>query len=195
MLSNAKHPLLFSFPSRAGPCLRRTDASAFGTNVAVHRCSPPPIKNKKAPASARENFGFLFSFFGKGVFYIWFGCLYGASYTEPSPIFLVWLSLASLTGFLYVALGLIAATGKTLPPIRPILGESSATAGVQGSAGGDGNGGGNNSGRTGNPIMRAFGKKKGGLPPGWVAVQDPKSGQTYYVHKKTNKTQWEKPTE
>lgn len=31
------------------------------------------------------------------------------------------------------------------------------------------------------------------LPPGWAVARDA-SGKPYYWHKKTQKTQWEKPT-
>ena len=116
---------------------------------------------------------------------MWFGCLYGASYTEPTPVFLVWLIIASLIGFVYIILGIVKAAmpqGTLIPAIRPILGGQAGTAAAGGAT------------HTGNPATRTFGKKKEALPSGWVAAQDPKSGQTYYVHKKTNKTQWEKPT-
>ena len=32
------------------------------------------------------------------------------------------------------------------------------------------------------------------LPPGWRRAVDKKSGRTYYVEVKTNRTQWQKPT-
>ena len=31
------------------------------------------------------------------------------------------------------------------------------------------------------------------LPPGWVAVQDPSTGQTYYANQSTGESSWEPP--
>jgi hypothetical protein len=39
----------------------------------------------------------------------------------------------------------------------------------------------------------AAAKPAGGLPNGWSAVQDPSSGQTYYVNAATNETSWTIP--
>jgi len=42
-------------------------------------------------------------------------------------------------------------------------------------------------------LLRARGKDGEGLPQGWQAFDDPKSGKKYYYNETTDKTQWEKP--
>eukprot|EP01025_Chloroclados_australasicus_P059248 TRINITY_DN7481_c3_g1_i2.p3 TRINITY_DN7481_c3_g1~~TRINITY_DN7481_c3_g1_i2.p3 ORF type:complete len:297 (+),score=48.58 TRINITY_DN7481_c3_g1_i2:123-1013(+) len=48
--------------------------------------------------------------------------------------------------------------------------------------------------QTGQPLSQPVQQQPADLPEGWAAAQD-QQGRVYYWHRKTHKTQWEKPTE